>query len=474
MAAKLQQITELSTLLSDKKSICNDFLRLLDSFRIGKSLNKLQMEKQKGVSSLLLLKCLVIIRVCGLSIYQSYKQRFGGIIDGGKNQFYRFLERSNMNWRLLLINIAKSFKRIVIEQADKANFLYAIMDDTTIEKTGGSIEGISKVFDHTSHSYKLGFKMLTLAISDGKSTIPFDFSLHSEKRKDHSGGLTTKQLRHRKTHKRADDEVGKKRKAELKQKKTDIAIQMIKRLFRHGFCPSYLLVDKWFCNYSFIYALRMIANGAIHIISLLRDKRTYFEVNGKRTSAQSLCKEHDYNLHSCRQYKCRYYKVDARLNGLDVILFLVRYGNHGYEVIITTDTTLNFRQALEHYQHRWAIEVMFKECKQYLDLGGCQSTNFNSQVADCTLVLIGYTIIALKKRFSDYEVYGELFRELQREFWQLTLVERLLPFAMQLLDFMLSLCDITWSDFMQRLMRCEDTQNTFILFLKTINKSKNT
>ena len=241
---------------------------------------------------------------------------------------------------------------------------------------------------------------------------------------------------------------------------------MLKRLFKHGFCPLYLLVDKWFCNYSFIYAIRQIAGGAMHIISLLRDKRTYFEVNGKRKSAQHLCKEHDHNLHSCKKYKCRYYKIDAQLNGMDVRLFLVRYGNHGYEVMITTDTSLSFQQAFEHYQHRWSIEVMFKECKQYLNLGGCQSTNLNSQIADCTLVLTGYTIIALKKRFSDYEVYGELFRELQREFVQLTLIERLLPFAMQLLDFVLSLCDITWPELMQRVMRGEDTQNTILLFLK--------
>ena len=472
MAAKLQQISELSTLLSDKNSVCNDFLRLLDTFRIGKSLKSLQMEKQKGTSSLLLLKCLLIFRLCGVSIYQSYKQNFGGIIDGGKNQFYRLLERKNMNWRLLLINIAKSFRQIIAAKADKSDFKYAIIDDTTLEKTGARIEGITKVFDHTTHSFMLGFKMLTLAVSDGKSTIPFDFSLHCEKHKDNSGGLTAKQLRKRKTYKRKNDEIGKKRKAELKEQKNDMAIKMLKRLFKHGFRPLYLLVDKWFCNYSFIYAIRQIAGGAMHIISLLRDKRTYFEVNGKRKSALSLCKEHDYNMHTCKQYKCRYYKVDALLNEMNVRLFLVRYGNQGYEVIITTDTTLSFCEAFKHYQHRWAIEVMFKECKQYLDLGGCQSTNFNSQVADCTLILIGYTIIALKKRFSDYEVYGELFRELQREFLQLTLIERLLPFAMQLLDFVLNLCDTTWSDFMQRVMRCEDTQNTILLFLKNNQQVK--
>ena len=186
-------------------------------------------------------------------------------------------------------------------------------------------------------------------------------------------------------------------------------------------------MDKWFCTYAFIAEVRKIARGAMQVITLLRDKRTRFIINGKTKSADMLCKEHDHNMRVYRQYNCRYYKVLATLNGMNVALFLVKYGRSGYEIILTTDTDLRFKQAFEHYQHRWSIEVMFKECKQYLDLGTCQSTNLNSQIADCTLVFIGYNIIALKKRFSDYEVFGELYREMQREFYQLTLIERLLP-----------------------------------------------
>ena len=142
------------------------------------------MEKQKGQSTHVLLKCLLIFRLCGQSIYQSYLQQFHGITDGGKNQFYRLLERPNMNWRTLLIRMAQSFVKIVRKMNEVDNFKYAIIDDTTIEKTGKTIEGITEVFDHTTHSFVLGFKLLLLALSDGKSTIPFDFSLHCEKRKD--------------------------------------------------------------------------------------------------------------------------------------------------------------------------------------------------------------------------------------------------------------------------------------------------
>ena len=183
MTTKLQQIPELSTLLSDKNAVCQKIHSHFESFHIAKHLKNLNMEKQKGQSPHFLLKCLLIFRLCGQSIYQSYLQQFNGIADGGKNQFYRLLERPNMNWRILHIRMAQSFVKIVKRVCEVDDFKYAIIDDTTIEKTGKTIESITEVYDHTTHSFVLGFKLLLLALSDGKSTIPFDFSLHSENEK---------------------------------------------------------------------------------------------------------------------------------------------------------------------------------------------------------------------------------------------------------------------------------------------------
>lgn len=61
-----------------------------------------------------------------------------------------------MNWRTVLIRMAQSFFKIVRKVSEVDNFKYAIIDDTTIEKTGKTIEGITVVFDHTTHSYCRG------------------------------------------------------------------------------------------------------------------------------------------------------------------------------------------------------------------------------------------------------------------------------------------------------------------------------
>ena len=60
----------------------------------------------------------------------------------------------------------------------------AILDDTTFQKSGIRIEGVSKVFGHVTHNFIYGMKCLTLALSDGKSCYPIGFSLHREKGKN--------------------------------------------------------------------------------------------------------------------------------------------------------------------------------------------------------------------------------------------------------------------------------------------------
>jgi len=252
-----------------------------------------------------------------------------------------------------------------------------------------------------------------------------------------------------------------------------MAIHMLKRMCKFGICPLYVLVDKWFCNGAFITEVRKIHSGAMHIISLIKDKRNNFMVQGIVKSAEWICKEHNHKMHYCSEYKCRYFKQDAVLNNMNVRLFIIKYGNSGYEVMITTDTNLRFKQAFEAYQQRWSIEVLFKECKQYLKLGSCQSTNLNSQIADCTIVFIGYLILTLHKRFSDYEVIGELFRDYGLQFLKLTFIERLLPLLARIIATILNLCNISWNDFFENLMANEQAQAEMLPFLKIINTSKN-
>jgi hypothetical protein len=62
-----------------------------------------------------------------------------------------------------------------------------VIDDTDIEKSGRTFEGIGKIYSHLIHCFLFGYKMLTLCLWDGKSLIPCGLSLHRENKKNEYG-----------------------------------------------------------------------------------------------------------------------------------------------------------------------------------------------------------------------------------------------------------------------------------------------
>ena len=137
-----------------------------------------------------------------------------------------------------------------------------------------------------------------------------------------------------------------------------------------------------------------------------------------------------------------------------VKIFFIRVGqNKNWDAIVTTDTHMKFVKAFEIYQIRWNIEVLIKECRQYLGLGSYQGTDFDEQIADCTLCLMTHMVLTLGQRFNEYEALGELFRETRRQLFELTQWRRTLEIIKNLLNVLaIKLC-INVADTMENLMQ---------------------
>ena len=117
-----------------------------------------------------------------------------------------------------------------------------------------------------------------------------------------------------------------------------------------------------------------------------------------------------------------------------VKLIFVKVGrNPTWNVIVTTDTHMKFIKAFELYQIRWNIEVMYKECRQYLKLGSYQGTDFDAQIADNTLCMMTHMLLTLEKRFSEYETMGDLFREERESLLMITQWKRVLSIIERIL-----------------------------------------
>ena len=63
------------------------------------------------------------------------------------------------------------------------------------------------------------------------------------------------------------------------------------------------------------------------------------------------------------------------------------------------------------------LSIIVAECSVFLftdhknlNLGKSQSNYFNAQVADTTICLMQYILLALYKRFESYETIGGIFR----------------------------------------------------------------
>ena len=67
-----------------------------------------------------------------------------------------------------------------------------------------------------------------------------------------------------------------------------------------------------------------------------------------------------------------------------------------------------------------------KETKLYIGLGSYQSCDLNDQIVDITLCYLTYTVMALEKRFTEYQTMGELFSDMEDDLMALTLWKRVI------------------------------------------------
>ena len=106
-----------------------------------------------------------------------------------------------------------------------------IVDDSNLPKTGLRMECIGKIFSHVFQRCILGYKLLALCWSDGRSQFVVDFSIHGERGKvdGKEQGLTAWQRERRYNRKRDSDCQTEKRKEEYFVSKLERLKSMVKR-----------------------------------------------------------------------------------------------------------------------------------------------------------------------------------------------------------------------------------------------------
>jgi len=444
MGAKLSILDELGNILTKKEKLDEGILGFSKQFNIERLLKPFSGVKKKGISLMKIFVALILSRFGGLSVYAAQKT---GNLHMDDNTIYDLMNNPSVDWKSILLSFAKQFLKCVSSkgETDEKAVRCFVVDDTDIEKRGKTFEGVSKIWSHKEHCMLFGFKLLLLCIWDGKSLIPCCLSLHRENKKNEYG-LNKKEQKRQFTKQRSDEGYYRERYDELDMEKPSVVIDMLKRCVKRSITGSYVLMDSWFVNDYMLKEIRNIRKGLLHVVGMCKMDKRKFEVNDKERTSQTLIAMNEYDsskVHSSSKYRSRYITVVASYKGMPVKLFYIKYKNATkWTLLLTTNLSLSFVKAMELYQIRWSIEVLFRECKQSLRLGKAQNTDFCGQIADATLTMITYTILSLYKRFEAYESLGALFRDTQKEMMERTLCERIAGVVLKIIRELLEIISI--------------------------------
>lgn len=435
---------------SDMTAAMNTISTILSEVRMTEKGTLGLTSKRNCVYRLLtVFQCLMLFPCFGIK--NAYRnQKFGTLeplIKARKDVFYRFMENPNIDWRKAMWSISvQLWNRIRLRSDSKGDEVCLILDDTDHEKTGRTIEKIGRVHSHLAHKAVLGFKCLCMAVTDGMSQILLDFDIIGEKGKKGNYGMSAKELSRRHENKH-DSETLRKRESAYDMSKIELAKEMIKRAIDKGIKFTYVLADSWFTNKDIVRFIHS-RHKKCHWLGMIKvgekGKTKYHTEHGDLNAPAlvKLGKKLKLKKYS-RKLKCHHITYDAVFGGVQVRIFLVRRTQHGqWNGLLTTDTKLDFFKAWQIYSKRWALEVVFKDCKSNLGFGKCQSTCFASQIAAATICCIQYNILSVAKRFTDYETIGGLFREISKETVQLSVAHQIWGLLQELVTAMAEVFDL--------------------------------
>ena len=232
-------------------------------------------------------------------------------------------------------------------------------------------------------------------------------------------------------------------------------MKMIRTAINKGIRFDYVLVDSRFTCFALV---KFIKTRRINtqLIGMAKMGKTRYLFDEKKLTAKEIIDRLRKSRKTKRSKQLSCYYGEAAVvdfNGIPVKLFFAKTTKKGkWSVLLTTDINLKFEQAYRIYSTRWAIEVFFKEGKQYLGLGKSQSQDFDAQIASTTLTMIQYNLLALAKRFAGYESLGELFRNTKAETIELTVAERICKLIVEILSQIAELFEIDTESLMQKLI----------------------
>ena len=456
----IEKLSELNDFFTSDEKVSDTFLNMLKVFQNRSLTLTLNAIKKRGFIAGELLSVLLMLPFAGIiSVRALFYSGLANISEARKDAYYRLKNMETIDWRKLLWAVARRFRELAEEKGDTTGVRCLILDDTLISKSSMHIEGMSKIFDHVSHKYLWGYKLLLLGMWDRKNFIPLCFSIHREKgrNKKKPYGMTRREKQKQRLKRAGKGTPGYIRRKELDESKAQQSQKMLRRAVKLGFMADYVLADSWFFSQKLLTCVCELV-GQIHLICMAKMNSPKFKYiyQNKAYTAAELKQAKKRLVKRCRKLRAHYISCEVIYKEIPVKLYFVRYpGQEKWKLMISSDLSLSFLRVMEIYSIRWSIEVFFKEAKQHLQLGKSQSHNLDAQIADTTITMIQYTLLSLSKRFSDYETLGQLFEKQKNQFMQLTLASKIWGLILKVIGEICEVLEISPEQMLEKLMQAE-------------------
>lgn len=440
--SNVQQTKAINT-ANDLRDSVDAATRFINRFGIVKLLGDCGAYKEKGVPVRVILLYIFNLMFSPMSMY--YQLKMGAFHeDFSKNTVYRFLGNIRMNWHLFMLRLSTIIIRHVVGLTEDKNNRYALLvDDTPLPKCGKAMELVSRYFNHVTMGYDFGYRVLTLAWTDGVTTIPVRYSLLASSYDEKVRGRIRDDIDGR--------TLGARIRKLARTSMNDLTVRFACEAVKAGIPASIIAFDSWFAVPRTIS--RLMKEAELTVIARLKtNSKQHYEYNGKMINIKAL-----YTMSNKRRGKAAW-KLSVNVNLLvkeknkiieripvKLVYLPNRANTKEWICILSTDTEMEENEIIRQYGKRWNIECMFKCSKQYLRFGkDFQSPSFETQNAQVAIAFTRYMMIAIEQRESeDYRSCGELFMLFYTELQDITFIQSLSIIVALFKDGMKNLLGVT-------------------------------
>lgn len=401
-----------------EKRISTTLNNFFDKFEINKILNTANIRKIRGIK----------VRDILLNITElpfKYQNFYQGIVNNkeieySKSVAYDLLNNSRYNWRFFLLKIVSIIINVYFKPLTNHNrHDVLILDDTSHPRNRSkSVELLARVYDHVTHKYFKGFRIMTMGWSDGNSFIPLDFALLSSNNADNRYQEINASIDKR--------SCGYKRRKEAVSKSTELIVPMIKRVLKTGIKAKYLLMDSWYGLPSIIASIKPL----IDVICRVKDTpKIYYYQEGKALTLSQIYRKIIKRRGKALIKGSAIVKIISDGATISAKIVYVRNRNEKKKWIgiLSTDIALTDEEIVRIYGKRWDIEVFFKTTKQFLNLNKeIELRSYDGMIAHITIVMLRYIFLSVEQRNSvDDKTLGGIFLEVIEEIKDITVFEAL-------------------------------------------------